>query len=114
VRNTSSKGGVWGGMKKKKVGETELKRWRNLHAAEVLVQLAEYAKRDSTFVPIKNSLSTRWHANVKGYDFEILCTGPKFWDTRSEKGGGGAVDLVMHMCNVDFRAASGILRLKGI
>lgn len=101
-------------MKKKKVGETELKRWRNLQAADVLVRLAEYAKKDSTFVPIKNPSSTRWHVNIDNSYFEILCNDAKFWDTRAEKGGGGALDLIMHLCSADFRTAVEILRVKGI
>ena len=100
-------------MKKTKIVQTELKKWRVLDAAEILVILADHAKKDSTFLPIKNSSTTRWYANVNNHDFEILCTGPKFWDTVRGKGGGGAVDLVMYLFDVDFFAATRILRSKG-
>ena len=101
-------------MARRRVDQAQLQRWRELDAAEVLLSLAEYAKRDSTFIPVRNQMTSRWHATVEGRNFEMLCTGPKFWDTRAEKGGGGAVDLVMHLSNVDFRTATGILRAKGI
>ena len=33
---------------------------------------------------------------------EILTTGPKWYDTRARKGGGGAIDLAMHVLGVSF------------
>jgi hypothetical protein len=55
-------------------------------------------------------MTTRWHATVGGHDFEILCTGPKFWDGRAVRGGGGAIDLAMHLFGVDFKDAVGRLK----
>ena len=101
-------------MKSRKVDQTELNRWRALDAADLLIKIADHAKKDSTFIPIKNSSTTRWHISVNKRDYEILCTGAKFWDTVQNKGGGGAVDLVMYLFGVDFIAASRILRSKGI
>lgn len=92
----------------------ELGRWRNLDAAVSLIALADYAKRDPTFEPIKDRATTRWHANVAGRDFELLLTGPKFFDTRSETGGGGAIDLAMHLMQADFMTATGALRRRGL
>ncbi len=34
-----------------------------------------------------------------------MLTGPKFWDVRSNVGGGGAVDLVMYLWGCSYRAA---------
>ena len=101
-------------MKKRKVDEIELKRWRVLDAATVLLKLSEHAKQDLTFVPIKNSSTIRLNITVENREFEILCTGSKFYDTRAEKGGGGAIDLVMHLCKVNFRKATEILGSKKI
>lgn len=78
----------------------------------VLVAIADYAKRDITFFPIKDKATTRWHATVRGREFELLLTGPKFWDTRLQKGGGGAVDLAEHLFRIDFKEAVGELRKK--
>lgn len=89
-----------------------LERWRLLDATVVLAALAQHAKVDATYVPATSILSTRWHANVGGQDFELLLTGPKFWDSRSAKGGGGAVELVMHLERLGFKKATA--RLAGL
>lgn len=97
-----------------RIDSGELWRWRNMDAAVALVALAAHAKRDSTFEPVKDRATMRWHANVLGRDFELLLTGPKFFDTRTETGGGGAIDLAMHLLRADFKAATGVLRKKGL
>ncbi len=97
-----------------RVDSGEIGRWRGLDAAVALSALADHAKRDSTFEPIKDRTTTRWHANVAGRDFELLLTGPKFFDTRAETGGGGAIDLAMHVLRADFKTATGALRMKGL
>lgn len=93
-----------------KVGETELLRWRTLPASQLLPQLATHAKRDITFLPIKGQGTERWHVNVDGRDYELITDGPKFFDTRAQRGGGGGVDLVMHLYRLDFKAATDALR----
>lgn len=95
-----------------RVDSGEIGRWRSLDAAVALMALADHAKRDPTFEPIKDQTTTRWHANVAGRDFELLLTGPKFFDTRAETGGGGAIDLAMHLLRADFKTATGALRKK--
>ena len=97
-----------------RIDSGEIVRWRNLDAAVALLALANHAKRDPTFVPIKDRTTTRWHANVAGRDFELLLTGPKYFDTRAETGGGGAIDLAMHVLRADFKTATGALRKKGL
>ncbi|HJV50642.1 MAG TPA: hypothetical protein VJ652_04240 [Noviherbaspirillum sp.] len=97
-----------------RVDEGELGRWRQADAASVLLALADYAKKDVTFEPIKDRASSRWHARVQGREFELLLTGAKFFDTRAEIGGGGAVDLAMHVLRADFKTATGMLRRKGV
>lgn len=97
-----------------RVDSGDIGRWRGLDAAVALMAIADHAKRDVTFEPIKNRTTTRWHASVLGRDFELLLTGPKFFDTRAEVGGGGAIDLAMHLLHVDFKTAAGALRRKGL
>lgn len=89
---------------------SSLERWRSLDAVLVLRAFADYAKQDPTFVPIKTPNTARWHATVLGQDLELLVTGPRFWNTRKNVGGGGAIDLVMHLAGVDFKAAVSMLR----
>jgi hypothetical protein len=96
-----------------RVDSGELGRWRCLDAAVALLALADHAKRDQTFEPIKDR-TTRWHARVAGCEFELLLTGPKFFDTRAASGGGGAIDLAMHLFRADFKTATGVLRNRGV
>lgn len=91
-----------------------LERWRELDATTVLLALADYAKADATYVPIVSAKSSRWHASCAGKDFELLLTGPKFWDTRSFVGGGGAIDLAMHLHSCNFRHATALLKRSGL
>ncbi|MEK7891600.1 hypothetical protein AAB992_31315 [Burkholderia contaminans] len=101
-------------MGRKAVDNSDLVRWRTLAATDTLHLLADYAKQDRSFIPRTSHQSTRWHAKVNGAEFEILCTGPKFLDTRAGKGGGGAIDMAMHLLRLDFKQAVNLLRSKGI
>lgn len=94
------------------VDNASLARWRLLDSAKVVVLIAGHAKRDATYVPVKDGASSRWHVSSCGRDFELLLTGTKFWDTRSGVGGGGAIDLVMHLEQLSFKSA--VARLKGL
>ena len=49
-----------------------------------------------------------------GSDWELLLSGPKWFDTRASKGGGGAVDLVMHLWGVPFKKAAEMLKMSGL
>lgn len=100
--------------KARRVDQSALDRWRALDAEEVLRAFAEHSKRDATYVPMGALDISRWHASVGGQDFELLLCGPKFFDTRAKQGGGGAVDLVMHLLDSDFRCATSALRARGL
>lgn len=79
-----------------------LARLRDLPSEAVLARLAMHIKPDPTFRPIKDAGSRRWHALTSQGDFEILTTGPKWYDTRARKGGGGGIDLTMHVLGLSF------------
>lgn len=93
-----------------RANQEELVRYRVLDSAVVLSVLAEYIKEDRDFTPTKNDASRRWHLSANGQDWELLTTGPKFFDTRANIGGGGAIDLTMHLFGLDFKAALSKLR----
>ena len=77
---------------------------------DALALLAVYYKADPTYVPIKDSSSRRWHVTTASGDFEILTTGPhKWYDIRAKKGGGGAIDLAMHLRRLSFLDAVRLL-----
>jgi len=95
------------------VDNLELARLRGLSAVEVLRLLADHTKVDRDFTPTQATSTQRVHVSAAGADWELLLDGPRFFDTRARKGGGGAVDLVMHLWRVPFRKAVAILREAG-
>lgn len=100
-----------GGSALAKVSQAELERLRSMDAAAVLSRLADHAKPDPTFKPISAEHTSRWNVTAQGRNFEFLLNGPKFYDTRLKRGGGGAIDLAMHLFTIDFKRA--IERLRG-
>ena len=76
---------------------------RDIPSEEALRLLAIYYKADPLYVPLKDPRSRRWHVRTACGEFEILTTGPaKWYDTRAQKGGGGAIDLAMHLLKLSF------------
>ena len=97
-------------MPRRPVDNVTLTRWRTLDTVVVLRAIAEHLKQDLEFRPRQSHDTTRWHVSVAGHDYELLCTGSRFFDTRASHGGGGAVDLVMHLLGVDFKRAAKVLQ----
>ena len=62
-----------------------------------LRSLALFCKVDATYHPLKD---------------EILTTGVKWYDARAKVGGGGAIDLAMHILHVPFVEAVRILTAR--
>lgn len=95
------------------VGGAELERLRGLDALQVLRLMADHTKIDETFVPTQAVNTRRVHVSAAGADWELIVDGPKFFDTRANRGGGGAIDLVMHVWRVPFRSAVQLLTRYG-
>ena len=93
-----------------KANEVELVAYREMDCAVALPLLADYCKQDRDFTALKNAHSNRWHVRAGSYDYEILTTGPKWFDTRANVGGGGAIDLAMHLHRMNFKQAVAKLR----
>jgi hypothetical protein len=100
-------------MRARAVDNFELDRLRGLDALRVLGLLAEHVKVDPDFRPRQARSTQRLHVRAAGADWELLVDGPKFYDTRARRGGGGAVDLVVHLWQVPFKKAIRILREAG-
>lgn len=82
---------------------------------ERAVQLLDLElRRDRHFAPVKDAGTERWHVSVGGGVYELLVTGTKWFDARVSKGGGGAVDLTMHLLGLDFVAAVKRLKAAGL
>ena len=82
---------------------------REMPSGDALALLAIHCKLDSSFQPVKEPTTRRWHAHTSGGEFEILTTGTKWYDTRAKIGGGGAIDLAMHVLRLPFVDAVRIL-----
>ena len=76
---------------------------RALSAQQTLDRLGIYWKADAQFQPVKNAQTVRLHVSLPaGATFELLVTGPKWYDTRTGEGGGGAIDLTMYLLQLSF------------
>lgn len=88
--------------------DDETLRWvREMPLSQVLDRLRDAGKlfwrRDADFKPEKDVRTVRLYvSSPEGHAWELLVTGPKWYDTRAEKGGGGGIDLVMHLLSLDF------------
>lgn len=89
-----------------------LTRLRQMPACDALALLATHLKVDPTYRPIKDDQSQRWHLSTGRGDFEIVTTGPKWYDTRARHGGGGAIDLAIYLLDVPFVDAVKLLTRK--
>lgn len=81
-----------------------------MDCAVALPLLTEHCKQDRDFTALKNAHTHRWHVSASGHDYEILTTGAKWFDTRADLGGGGAIDLAMHLHRLNFKQAVNLLR----
>src|SRR5450631_4596734 len=100
---------------RKAFDSVKLAQLRSLPAEAALRRIALGIKADSNYLPIKNSGSGRWHVFTDRGAFEILTTGPKWYDTRARRGGGGAIDLAMHVLGVSFvDAVKSLNKLAGV
>ena len=102
------------GMSKRSFDDDTLARVRNMSLLQVLDFLQNTGKLvwrcDPDFRPAKDQQTVRLYISAPtGYVFEILITGSKWFDSRDKKGGGGGVDLVMHLQGVDFVPAVKLL-----
>lgn len=81
---------------------------------EALERLGYHVRTDRDYRP--RTCSTTVRVIVEAVDrprvFELLITGPKWWDLRAGVGGGGAIDLVMHVESMPYRDAVLALRRR--
>lgn len=83
--------------------DDDLLRWlREVSLAQALQALGLHVSVDREFVPVKDARTERWIVSVGAGTCELLVTGLKWYDTRDRRGGGGAIDLVMHLEGLDF------------
>ena len=69
-------------------------------------------RMDLDFVPVKDKETIRVLIELaSGLTYELLITGQKWFDTRSQVGGGGAIDFYQHITNASFIQAVNFLSL---
>ncbi|KPY61007.1 hypothetical protein ALP37_200145 [Pseudomonas amygdali pv. sesami] len=85
--------------------DAQLRQFREMPVSVALDALGLYWKRDPDFVPVKDKATVRLNVSLGGSVIELLATGAKWYDTRSEVGGGGAIDLAKHLLRLDFVSA---------
>lgn len=93
---------------KKTVSKEAVERANKLRALPLLSSLeavGAYAKLDVSFEPTKDKSTCRYHVSVDGGDFELLILREKWYDTRARMGGGGSIDLMMHLFSEPFGKA---------
>lgn len=80
----------------------ELDRLREVSIPDALTRLGLYWKVDSDFQPEKNPNTQRIYVSVGSRVVELLVTEIKWYDAKADKGGGGVIDLAMHLLRLDF------------
>lgn len=80
----------------------EVQTLRMLPLEEALGRLSLYITKDRDFRPVKDRSTERWFVSVGHGVFELLVTGVRWFDAQATRGGGGAIDLAMHLMGIDF------------
>lgn len=92
-------------MSAKRFTDEQLAALRAMPLERVFEKLELYYTKDPDYKPRKDLSGVRYNVSVEQQVFEILVTGVRWYDTWEKKGGGGAIDLTMHLLALDFRAA---------
>ena len=95
-----------------RISENDLRFMRSLKFEECLSALNFSYKLDLTYSP-RDKRSKRYLVYLDEFRVrEFIVTGEKWFDLSKKIGGGGSIDLVMHLEGLSFRKA--ISRLKSI
>ncbi len=82
--------------------EAFLERLRGVPVLDALSGLGLYWKLDPSFQPVKSANTKRLYVSVGLSVVEVLLTDEKWFDPRLNIGGGGCIDLTMHLLELDF------------
>lgn len=78
--------------------------WTTLEALEHGGRLT--FKNDATFLPRADASTRRVHVSLpSGRVLEVLLTGLKWFDVTQGVGGGGSIDLAIHILGCNFTSA---------
>ncbi|ENY4077014.1 MULTISPECIES: hypothetical protein [Betaproteobacteria] len=85
-----------------RIDDAEIARLRAMSVDDTLTLLGLYAKLDRDYQPHKSAQSKRVNVSVDSTVIELVVTGAKWYDARAQRGGGGAIDLTMHLYREPF------------
>lgn len=80
-------------------------RFRVMTVEKAALLLGLYCKKDLHYESTTHKNSTCYHISKDGEVFEVIVTQLKWFSTRRGIGGGGAIDLTMHLYGEPFKAA---------
>ena len=86
----------------------DVSRARSVPLLKVLIHVCDYLKDDHTYTTTApSSGGRRFHVNCLKRDFRLILTGEKWLDElvdryAGNRGGGGSIDLVMHLIGINF------------
>lgn len=86
----------------------EICRARGIPLLRLMKYICDHVKEDRDYVPLDPSRgSKRFHVNCQKRDFRLIVTGEKWVNElvlrgTTGRGGGGAIDLVSHLMNLNF------------
>jgi hypothetical protein len=89
---------------RKRIKDEDVEKLRNLPIPTTLRLLGLYYKLDREYQPVCGA-SRRVNISVSNSVFEVIVTGDKWFDLRAERGGGGSIDLTMHLFKEPFDKA---------
>lgn len=89
--------------------EQLLCRLRQVPLLDGLTALGRHVAVDRDFVPVKDVRTERWFVDAGCGKAELLVTRLKWFDTREQCGGGGMIDLLMHLDKMSFVQAVKLL-----
>jgi len=89
-------------MRRKRFDPALLAKLRSMTPQQTLDRLGLHWQRDPDFRPQKDPRTARLYVTVGSSVFELVVTGVRWYDTRAERGGGGAIDLAMHLLRLSF------------
>lgn len=87
---------------------SDIAKARSVPLLKILSHVCDYLKEDPNYTPRDPSTgSRRFQVNCNKRDFRLILTGEKWLDElvnrgAEGRGGGGGVDLVMHLTGVNF------------
>lgn len=86
--------------------QSELNRLRAMSVEATLKLFNLPFRVDEDYRSYKNTDSKKLIVTIDSRQVELIITGEKWYDVESKRGGGGAIDLTMHLFREPFKAAA--------